>query len=62
MFVPEALRFKVKFTIPYMILKSRKCLVIIKLFWQAGGAAVLERMKSEKGNSRGNGSGFWGFG
>ena len=35
--------------------------MIIKLFWRAGGAAVLERMKSEKGNSRGSGSGlgFW---
>ena len=35
--------------------------MIIKLFLRAGGAAVLERMKSEKGNSRGSGSGlgFW---
>ena len=38
-------------------------MVIIKLFLRAGGAAVVERMKgkSEKGNSRGSGSGlgFW---
>jgi hypothetical protein len=32
-----------------MILKSRKCLVIIKLFWRAGGAAViLEGIAPEK--------------
>jgi hypothetical protein len=44
-----------------MILKSRKCLVIIKLFLRAGGAAVWERIKREKGNSRegGSGFGFW---
>jgi hypothetical protein len=30
-----------------MILKSRKCLVIIKLFWRAGGAAF------SKGNEEG---------
>ncbi|GEM_PF-3528718 len=36
--------------------------MIIKLFLRAGGAAVLERMKSEKGNSREGGSGFWGLG
>jgi len=35
--------------------------VIIKLFLRAGGAAVWERIKREKGNSRegGSGFGFW---